>query len=73
VQLKPGSYHLMLMDLKTPLLKESTLPVTLRFKNAAGVESQLDLVVPVAMVAPGPVKAAMPGMNDMSGMNQHKH
>ncbi len=73
VQLKPGSYHLMLMDLKTPLLKDSTIPVTLRFKNAAGVESQLDLVVPVAMVAPGPVKAAMPGMNDMTGMTEHKH
>ncbi len=73
VQLKPGSYHLMLMDLKSPLLKDSTVPVTLRFKNAAGVESQMDLVVPVAMVAPGPVKAAMPGMGDMSGMSDHKH
>ena len=73
VQLKPGSYHLMLMDLKTPLLKDSTFPVTLRFKNAAGNESQLDLIVPVAMVAPTPVKAAMPGMNHMPGMADHKH
>jgi copper(I)-binding protein len=64
VQLKPGSYHLMLMDLKRPLLKDSTLPVTLRFKNAAGMESQLDLIVPVATVAPGP-KAAME--------HDHKH
>ena len=64
VQLKPGSYHVMLMDLKRPLLKDSTLPVTLRFKNAAGVESQLNLIVPVATVAPGP-KAAME--------HDHKH
>jgi copper(I)-binding protein len=63
VQLKPGSYHLMLMDLKQPLLKDSTVPVTLRFKNAAGADSQLELTVPVAMVAPGPVKAEM----------EHKH
>jgi len=63
VQLKPGSYHLMLMDLKQPLLKDSTVPVTLRFKNAAGVDSQLELTVPVAMVPPGPVKAEM----------EHKH
>ena len=54
VQLKPGSYHLMLMDLKRPLLKDSTVPVTLRFKNAAGVDSQLELLVPVATTAPGP-------------------
>jgi copper(I)-binding protein len=59
VQLKPGSYHLMLMDLKRPLAKDSTVPVTLRFKNAAGVESQLELMVPVATVAPGPAKAEM--------------
>jgi hypothetical protein len=63
VQLKPGSYHLMLMDLKQPLLKDSTLPLTLRFKNAAGVDSQLELTVPVAMAPPGPVKAEM----------EHKH
>jgi hypothetical protein len=63
VQLKPGGYHLMLMDLKQPLLKDSTLPVTLRFKNAAGVDSQLELTVPVAMAPPGPVKAEM----------EHKH
>jgi len=54
VQLKPGSYHLMLMDLKRPLLKDSTVPVTLRFKNSAGVDSQLELLVPVAATAPGP-------------------
>ncbi len=65
VQLKPGSYHLMLMDLKTPLLKDSSVPVTLRFKNAAGVDSQMEVIVPVATVAPGPVKAEM--------QHDHKH
>ena len=64
VQLKPGSYHLMLMDLKRPLLKDSTVPLTLRFKNAAGVDSQLELLVPVSTVAPGP-KAEM--------SHDHKH
>ena len=64
VQLKPGSYHLMLMDLKAPLVKDSTVAVTLRFKNAAGVDSQLELLVPVATAAPGP----------KSGMqHDHKH
>jgi copper(I)-binding protein len=65
VLLKPGSYHLMLMDLKRPLAKDSTVPVTLRFKDAKGVESQLEVLLPVATTAPGaasPVKAA-----------EHKH
>ena len=65
VELKPGSYHLMLMDLKRPLAKDSTVPVTLRFKDAKGVESQLEVFLPVATTAPGaasPVKAA-----------EHKH
>ena len=53
VQLKPGGYHVMLLDLKAPLAKDSTVPVTLRFKDAKGVESKLDLVLPVGIVAPG--------------------
>ena len=53
VALKPGSFHLMLMDLKVPLQKDTTVPVTLRFKDAKGVESTLDLKVPVSTSAPG--------------------
>lgn len=53
VELKPGGYHVMLMDLKTPLAKDSTLPVTLLFKDAKGVESRLELKLPVATSAPG--------------------
>ena len=67
VSLKPGGYHLMLMDLKAPLAKDSTVAVTLRFKDAKGVESKLDLTVPVATAAPG--GAAASG-HDMHG---HKH
>ena len=51
VELKAGGYHLMLMDLKAALPKDSTIPLTLVFKDAKGVESRLELKVPVA-VAP---------------------
>jgi copper(I)-binding protein len=51
VELKPGGYHVMLMDLKAALPKDSTIPLTLVFKDAKGVESRLELKVPVA-VAP---------------------
>ena len=52
VALKPGGYHVMLMDLKQPLPKDSTVPLTLRFKDAKGVESKLELKLPVSASAP---------------------
>ena len=55
VELKPGGYHLMLMDLKQPLAKDSTVPLTLRFEDAKGQKSTLDLKVPVLA---GPVAPA---------------
>ena len=48
VELKPGGYHVMLMDLKGPLAKDSTVPLTLVFKDAKGAESKVELKVPVA-------------------------
>lgn len=48
VELKPGGYHVMLMDLKAALPKDSTIPLTLVFKDVKGVESRLELKVPVA-------------------------
>ena len=53
VELKPGGYHVMLMDLKAVLPKDSTVPMTLVFKDAKGVQSKLELKVPVALVPPG--------------------
>lgn len=52
VELKPGGYHVMLMDLKIALKKDSFIPITLVFSDAKGKESQVQLKVPVAMSAP---------------------
>ncbi len=67
VELKPGGYHVMLMDLKTALKKDSTVPLTLVFKDAKGVESKVELKLPVAVTAP----AAM--MGDKAGMAEPGH
>ena len=48
VELKPGGYHVMLMDLKAVLPKDGTVPLTLVFKDTKGVESKVELKVPVA-------------------------
>ena len=60
VALQPGGYHVMLMDLKLPLQKDTIIPLTLRFKDAKGVESSVEIKVPVSQVAPG-------------GGKEHKH
>ena len=52
VELKPGGYHVMLMDLKQPLLKDTKVPLTLTFKDAKGVQSKLELSLPVSSTAP---------------------
>jgi copper(I)-binding protein len=51
VELKPGGYHIMLLDLKAPLAKDTTVPVKLTFKDAKGVESTQELTLPVATSA----------------------
>jgi copper(I)-binding protein len=70
VELKPGGYHVMLMDLKAALLKDSTVPLTLLFKDAKGAESKVELKVPVVTTAP-----AAPAANagDMPALDHGKH
>lgn len=46
VKLQPGGLHLMLMQLKAPLLEGSSFPITLHFRN----ENALTLEVPVESV-----------------------
>jgi copper(I)-binding protein len=52
IELKPGSFHIMLMDLKVALPRDSTIPLTLTFRDAKGQHSTLELKVPVATSAP---------------------
>lgn len=47
VELKPGGFHLMLMDLKAPLAAGSTMPLTLVVTDAKGAQSKVELTVPV--------------------------
>lgn len=64
VELRPGGYHFMLMDLKQTLAKDTKVPLILVFKDAKGAESKMTLKVPVSMVAPDGMTGKMPA---------HKH
>ena len=64
VELKPGGFHLMLMDLKAPLSKDASVALTLTFKDAKGVETRQQVNLPVT--------TGMPQGHD-HGHADHKH
>lgn len=66
VQLKPGGYHLMLMELKAPLAADTRVPLTLTFRTAAGEKRELALQVPVSATPPREAGAA-----DAHGHRKH--
>lgn len=43
VQLAPGGYHLMLIDLKAPLRQGDKIPVTMMFQRAGAVDVMLEV------------------------------
>jgi hypothetical protein len=45
VELKPGSYHVMLMDLKAPVEKGAKVPLMLRFQDAKGAKFQVEMML----------------------------
>lgn len=63
VALQPGGYHVMLMDLKGPLAKDSSVSITLQFKDSKGVVSQQEVKLPV--------KEMTHGMGKEGGAHKH--
>jgi len=64
VQLQPGSYHVMLMDLKQPLKTGEIVPITLKLEGKDKALTSLDIQAEVR-----PLNAAAPD----PGMQHHKH
>jgi hypothetical protein len=63
VELKPGSYHVMLIDLKKPLVKGEIVPITLKVE---GKDKKVEMVEVKAEVRD--LTAAAPAME-----HDHKH
>ncbi len=61
VQLKPGGYHVMLMDLKQPLSAGQSVPLTLVIEGPKGQRETLTIQAPVR------------ALNAPSGAQGHKH
>jgi copper(I)-binding protein len=73
VDLKPGSYHLMLMNLKRPLRVGDMVSLTLKLQGADGKVSTQFLKVPVLNAAPeaSGAAASVASMPEMGHMGQH--
>jgi copper(I)-binding protein len=61
LELKPGGYHVMLIDLKQPLKKGDTVPLKLRIENADKSVSTVE------------VKAEVRDVTAPSAAHQHQH
>ena len=67
VKLAPGGYHLMLLDLKSPLKRGDKVPVTLEFEKAGKVKLSFDVQ---GVGAQGPTTTPSSGSKkDMRGMS----
>ena len=60
VELAPGGYHVMLLDLKRQLQAGDTVPVTLVVEGKDGKTESIELMAPVKPLGGG-------------GMQHHKH
>jgi len=81
VELKPNSFHIMMMGLKQPIVRGKPFKASLTFEKAGSVEVEFAVVAPgapppaaspgttPAAAAPaGTMPAGMPGMPGMPGM-----
>src|SRR5262245_29554236 len=53
VELKPGGYHVMLMDLKAPLKKGETVPIRLKVRSKSGQTQDIEVKAEVRDLTAG--------------------
>jgi copper(I)-binding protein len=66
VELKPGGYHVMLMDLKGQVKDGDTVPVTLVVEGKDGKRQNIEVKAPARTMA-------QPAMQHSHGKGEHKH
>ncbi len=69
LELKPGGYHIMLIDLKKPLEEGETVPLTITLAKAGAVGVDVN----VEKTAPGAAEAMPMDMHGMKGMDHSAH
>jgi copper(I)-binding protein len=69
VELKPGSFHIMMMGLKNPIERGKPFKASLTFEKAGPVEVEFAVVAAGASPPAAAPASAMPGMPGMPGMH----
>lgn len=74
VELKPGGYHVMLMDLKAPLVAGQSVPVTFVVESRDGKRESVEVKAEVrALNAPAAAGHEGHGPHGQHGGSGHKH
>lgn len=74
VELKPGSYHLMLMDLKNPVKEGDQVPLTLVFEGANQQRETVQVSAPVRALNAAAAKKTKDAKDDHAhGDHGHDH
>jgi copper(I)-binding protein len=71
VELKPGGYHVMLMDLKSQVKDGDMVPVTLVVEGKDGQRQNIEVKAPARMMSKPAMSKDMPMNGHMHG--EHKH
>ena len=69
IELKPGGYHVMLMDLKAPVATDQQVPLTLVFEAQGGLREQVELKASARTLNAG----AMSGSMGQGHQHDHQH
>ncbi|UCU95178.1 copper chaperone PCu(A)C [Hydrogenophaga taeniospiralis] len=72
-ELKPGGFHVMLMDLKQPLKGGESVPLTLVFEDASKQRFTQEVKAPVTALGGGNAPMPMKPGADMKPGMEHKH
>lgn len=72
-ELKPGGFHVMLMDLKQPLKGGESVPLTLVFEDEAKKRFTQEVKAPVTALGGGNAPMPMKPGADMKPGMEHKH
>jgi len=73
VELKPGGYHIMLLDLHGQVKEGENVPLTLTFEDAGGKRSTMDIQAPVRPLASDASGNAHGHGHNAGGHGGHKH
>ncbi len=73
MELKPGGYHVMLMDLKQQLKGGESVPITLVFEDEAKKRFTQEIKAPVTALGGGNAPMPMKPGTDMKPGMDHKH